>query len=49
MLNIQKEKTAFKQLSHDEKLTKIENHLAQLSYHYDYFRDLEVYVKTNKS
>lgn len=44
MLNLKKEKNAFKNLSLEEKQNKIESRVSELSEHYDYFKDLKAYI-----
>ena len=45
MLNLKKEKDAFKNLSLEEKQNKIESRVSELSEHYDYFKDLKAYIR----
>lgn len=49
MLNLKQEALTFKKLNYEEKLEKVEKWVSELSYHYDFFRDLEVDMKTHTS
>lgn len=49
MLNLKQEAANFKKLSYEEKLGKVEKWVSELSYHYDFFRDLEVDMKSHTS
>lgn len=48
MLKVKSQIETFRALSQTQQIELLERHLADLAYHYDYFRDLEVYVKTHK-
>lgn len=47
MLNLKKEAVHFKEISYEEKLEKIKKWVSELSYHYDFFCDLEVYINSH--
>ena len=45
----QKETEAFKNLTLKEKWKKIEKWVSELAEHYDYFKDLKIYIDGHKS
>jgi hypothetical protein len=49
MLKTKKESEAFKKLSLEGKQEKIENWVSELAEHYDYFKDLKVYINDHKA
>lgn len=48
MLKVNTQLETFRALSQDQQIALLEKYLEMLAYHYDYFRDLEVYVKTHR-
>ncbi|MBQ9554134.1 hypothetical protein IJU97_04180 [bacterium] len=49
MVNLKNETESFKSLSLEEKQEKVENWVSELAEHYDYFKDLKVYIDDHKS
>lgn len=49
MVNLKNKTESFKSLSLEEKQEKVENWVSELAEHYDYFKDLKVYIDDHKS
>lgn len=49
MIDLEKEAWAFNKLSTEQKQEKIGQWVHSLAEHYDYFRDLEIYINDHKT